>query len=117
MPFDPVAYRTTYLEPRARQKPPTLSDDFLERYAIVMPSTDAEVAAAVRGVRAAWMGQLKGTRAEKYANLCSGADERLRSQHGDAMFTAAWWTAQAKRSDEASDELLENRKIAGLRMN
>lgn len=107
MSFDPVAYRTTYLEPRARQKPPTLSDDLLERYAIVLPSTDAEVAAAVKGVRSTWMSQLKGTRAEKYANLCSGADEQLRAQHGDAMLTASWWTAQAKRSDEASDQMVD----------
>jgi len=107
MAFDPIRYRESYLEPKARLKLSTLPDDLLERYAITLPASDAEIAATIKAVRATWSNQLAGSRAAKFAKLCIGADEQLKAQHRDEMLKASWWTAQAKRTEEASRGAIE----------
>lgn len=97
MAFDPVGYRTGYLEPKARLKLVELPDDLFERYAIVLPMDEPAIAARLRDVRNAWSNQTNGTRAASYARRCAGEDERLRAAYGDAMGTSAWWQAQADR--------------------
>jgi hypothetical protein len=107
VPFDPAAYRVGYLEVRARQKLASMPDDLLERYAITLPASDAEIVQSIKAVRAAWADQLAGSRASKFAKRCQGADDELRAKHRDAMLTASWWTAQAKRQDDAAQEVVK----------
>ena len=102
MAFDPTKYREAYLVPKARLKLTSLPDDLLERYAISLPMTDADIAATVRAVRAAWSSQQAGSLTAKFAKLCIGADDVLKSAHGDQLLSAKWWEEQAARQQKAA---------------
>jgi len=111
MGFDGISYRETYLLPQGKLKLTALPDDLLQRYAISLPATDAEVAATVKAVRSFWSQQQAGSRAGNHARLCIGADDVLRSAHGDNMLTGKWWQGraaeQAKAASLAAEQLGE----------
>jgi hypothetical protein len=96
MGFDEGEYREEFLKKHrgARGAP----GDLLARYAITLPSTDAEIASQVRAVRAYWNKIYTGKASfAQVAKLCRAEDERLRVEHGPKMETRAWW--QARQSD------------------
>lgn len=101
MAFDPDKYRETYLVPKARLKLTSLPDDLMERYAMTVPVTDADVAITMRAVRATWSSQQAGSLTAKFAKLCIGADEVLKSKHGDRMLSGKWWEEQAANQKKA----------------
>lgn len=111
MAFDPTRYRETYLVPKGRLKLSALPDDLLDRYAISLPASDADVAATVKAVRAVWASQQPGSRTATLAKLCIGADDVLKAANGERMLTAAWWeqqaTLQQKATGHAVDQLAE----------
>ncbi|NVC25349.1 hypothetical protein E7Z53_18190 [Kocuria salina] len=104
MAFDPARYREAYLLPKARLKLTSLPDDLLERYAISLPTTDADIASTVRAVRASWSSQQAGSLTAKFAKLCIGADHDLKSTHGDRMLSAKWWEEQAAKQQKAASQ-------------
>lgn len=103
MAFDKARYVEQYVKPR-RAAGTLQGDDLAERYALTLPATDVEVAAAVKAVRAFWNGQRPGTSAAAISKLCTTEDERLRQAHGEAMLTAAWWNSRMSEAQEAARE-------------
>jgi hypothetical protein len=102
-PFDRGRYKREYLMPL--KKVTQLPGDLLTRYAIELPATDAEIAARLKEVRAAWNQQQAGTPAAKVAMLCRAADEVLRKQH--ALDRAVTWQKLAGAQQEAAGEVLQ----------
>lgn len=98
MAFDEKRYVEEYLKKRDVKR--GLPDDLVERYAITLPASDAEIAAQVRAVRSCWNGFKPGARGADIVKLCRSADEALRAQHGDDLLCRDWWTkyADGKRS-------------------
>jgi hypothetical protein len=119
MAFDKDTYRDTYLRPNSRLKLAALRDDIFERYAIALPSSDAEIVATIKAVRSFWSTQQAGTPAAKYAKMCIAADEELKQQkvesgphRGKDMLTAAWWQAKKDEQDGAAKDRMA--KLAAL---
>lgn len=115
MAFNKDAYVADFIKPR-RRAGSLRDDDIVERYALTLPATDADISAVVRAVRAYWNGQRPGTAAAAICKLCITEDERLQKQHGGAMLTAAWWqqraTAARKAGAARTGEMAEHLKNA-----
>ena len=93
MQFDKDAYKD-FLTRHSKDK--TEPVDLLERYAITLPATDAEVAAQLKAVRAYWNQHANGNaRISKTAKWCRDRDTELKAKHGGQLETAAWWQAAA----------------------
>ncbi|GAB3170818.1 hypothetical protein GCM10027059_37900 [Myceligenerans halotolerans] len=114
MVLDAARYRTDYLEPQARRKDKRLDDDLLARYAIKLPSSDVEIAARLKEVRAVWQsngGAVNGTPVAQFCRKCRIADEKLQDEHGSAMLKAEWWQKQVdlhgNAASAAADELVK----------
>ena len=77
----------------------------MARYAITLPATDAEIAAQVKGVRNYWNKTYQGAAAAaQVARMCRAEDERLRTRHGQAMETRAWWDKQQSERQSAAEK-------------
>lgn len=99
MRFDENQYARDFL--RKLRGARSLPDDLLERYAITLPATDAEIAIQLKAVRAYWYKVSAGaTYAAHAAKMCRAEDERLRARHGANMERRAWW--EARRADHRS---------------
>jgi hypothetical protein len=99
MPFDETRYAQDFI--KKLRGAHTLPDDLLARYAITLPTTDAEITAQVKAVRAYWNKVYQGkSTAAQVARLCRAEDERLRAEHGASMETRAWW--QKRQSERRS---------------
>lgn len=93
MQFDKDAYKD-FLTRHSKDK--TEPVDLLERYAITLPATDAEVAAQLKAVRAYWNQHANGNaRISKTAKWCRDRDTELKATHGGRLETASWWQAAA----------------------
>ena len=78
MQFDKDAYED-FLTKHSKDK--TEPVDLLERYAITLPATDAEIAAQLKAVRAYWNQHANGNaRISKTAKWCRDQDERAEGQ-------------------------------------
>jgi hypothetical protein len=102
MPFDSKRYRSDYLRPRDAKQ--GLPDDLLERYAIDLTASEAEVSTQVTAVRTFWNSFRPGARSADVVRLCRSADEALKAEHGDRMQQKAWWLEYADKRKEASAE-------------
>jgi hypothetical protein len=102
MPFDPKRYRTEYL--RARDAKQGLPDDLLDRYAVDLSASEADVAAGVTAVRTFWNSFKPGARSADVVRLCRSADEALKAEHGDRLLQKSWWLDYSKKKKEASAE-------------
>jgi len=90
MQFDEARYVQEFIKKLRGAR--ALPDDLLERYAITLPATDAQIAAQVSAVRAYWNKTYTGSAfAAQAARMCRAEDERLRAEHGSAMEKRAWW--------------------------
>jgi hypothetical protein len=101
MQFDETQYARDFL--RKLRGARSLPEDLLERYAITLPATDAEIAGQLKVVRAYWNKVSSGsTFAAQSAKMCKAEDERLLAHHGANMGKSAWWEArQAERRKAA----------------
>jgi hypothetical protein len=108
MPFDEARYVQEFIKKLRGAR--SLPDDLLERYAITLPATDAEIAAQVNAVRAYWNKTYAGSAfAAQAARMCRAEDERLRAEHGSAMEKRAWWEkrqSERRSAAQASITLL-----------
>ena len=113
MPFDRDEYNENYLKPKSRKKPQVLQDDLFERYAIEISesTTDLEIVEAINAVRSFWHSQVAGTPMARFAKLCLGDDERLKTvkaetgpAKGKDMMTAVWWKAQKEKADAGAKD-------------
>src|ERR1039457_1236169 len=99
MQFDETRYAQDFI--RKLRGARALPDDLLERYAITLPATDAEIAAQLKAVRAYWNKVSSGsTYAAQAAKMCRAEDERLRAQHGANIDRRGWW--EARQADRRS---------------
>jgi len=101
MAFDEERYAREFIKKLRGGRP--LPDDLLERYAITLPTTDAEIAAQLKRVRAFWNKTSAGSSySAQAARLCRAEDERLQAEHGAEMGRRAWWEErQAKHRTAA----------------
>jgi hypothetical protein len=100
MSFDETGYREEFLKKHRGTR--TAPADLMARYAIMLPSTDAEIAAQVKAVRAYWNKVYAGKATwAQVAKLCRTEDERLHAKHGAEMETRQWW--QDRQSDRQKD--------------
>lgn len=108
MPFDEARYVQEFIKKLRGAR--SLPDDLLERYAITLPATDAQIAAQVSAVRAYWNKTYTGSAfAAQAARMCRADDERLRAEHGSAMEKRAWWEkrqSERRSAAQASITLL-----------
>ncbi len=105
MEFDEKAYEK-FLTPYGRRK--TIPADLLERYAITLPASDAEIAARCKAVRTYWNKKMVGqTGLAKTAKSCKTADDELARTHKD-FETAAWWQAEQRRRDQEARQGIED---------
>ena len=99
MPFDEKKYTELLI---AHRRNSTNPEDLLERYAITLPATDAEIREQVKLVREYWnkigLGQ---SRASGGAKWCRTQDELLRKDRDVDLESAAWW--QKKQSARDAD--------------
>lgn len=100
MRFDPVRYIEEYI--KRRKDLIVLSDDLVERYALTLPASDADIAGQIGAVREFWNGRKPGTRGADIIKLCLSEDERLRTEHGHSFLTAEWWSARAEKQQDAA---------------
>src|SRR5258708_37742813 len=108
MAFDEKAYEA-FLPPYSRRN--SIPEDRLERYAITLPATDAEIAAQLKAVRAYWNKKMVGqTRLARTAKSCKTEDDELAKDPGSA--TAAWWAARQRERDHAARQQIDD--LAGL---
>jgi hypothetical protein len=104
MPFDEKAYEK-FLTPYGRNN--STPGNLLERYAIVLPATDAEIATQIKAVRAYWNKKMVGqTRLARTAKSCKTADDEL-AKNSD-FETATWWQGEQRRQDEAARQQIED---------
>ena len=105
MAFDEKAYEK-FLTPYGRRR--SIPDDLLERYAITLPATDAEIAVQLKAVRAYWNKKMVGqTGVARTAKSCKTADDELARKHKD-LETAAWWQAEQRRRDQAARQQIDD---------
>lgn len=98
MPFDEKAYEK-FLTPYSRNN--STPGNLLERYAIKLPATDAEIAVQLKAVRAYWNKKMVGqTRLARTAKSCKTADDEL-AKNKD-FETAVWWQDEQRRQNEAA---------------
>lgn len=108
MVFDEPGYRNYLKALRGRNR---LPDDLLARYAIVLPATDAQVAAQLKSVRSYWNQQCRGgSPSAQVVKLCQAEDERMKAEFGALMETAKFWDgrqgAQRSSTAKAVEELV-----------
>jgi hypothetical protein len=105
MLFDETRYEQDFFKKLRRAR--SLPDDLLERYAITLPATDAEIAAQLNAVRMYWNKVSSGsTFAAQAAKMCRAEDQQLLAQHGAHMNQSAWWEArQAERRSAAQESI------------
>jgi hypothetical protein len=104
MNFDEDEYRDNFLKKHrgARGAP----GDLLERYAITLPATDADIGNQLKTIRAYWNKLYSGKSSiAQVARLCRTEDERLRAQHGSRMESRAWWQDQQSDRQKAAEAL------------
>lgn len=103
MAFDEASYVADFIKKHRGAR--SLPDDLMARYAITLPATDAEIAAQVKGVRNYWNKTYQGAAAAaQVARMCRAEDERLRTRHGQAMETRAWWDKQQSERQSAAEK-------------
>jgi hypothetical protein len=112
--FDEAKYKDFLT---AHRKDGSNPEDLLQRYAIVLPASDAEVKARVDAVRAYWRKTRSApTGISSIAKWCWAQDEELRKKHGAALETAAWWQeaqqGNARQSAAAIEQLADSLKQA-----
>ncbi|HEY0486792.1 MAG TPA: hypothetical protein VGD72_11140 [Mycobacteriales bacterium] len=101
MTFDERAYENTFV--RRHRASTTLSDDLLERYAISLPVTEAELAGHLAAVRAYWNRRSASlTAAGQVCKMCRAADEVLVQKHGAHLATARFWENEGSSRRDAS---------------
>jgi actin-like ATPase involved in cell morphogenesis/transcriptional regulator with XRE-family HTH domain len=98
--FDEAQYVRDFIKPLRGAR--RLPDDLLARYAITLPASSTEIAARVYAVRKYWNKTYAGPSAQ-VARMCRAADERLRAEHGQAMFTRAWWEQRQSEQQAAAE--------------
>src|ERR1035441_1215610 len=104
MAFDEKAYEK-FLTPYSRNN--STPGNLLERYAITLPATDAEIAAQLKAVRTYWNKKMVGqTRLARTAKSCKTADDEL-AKNKD-FETAAWWQGEQRRQDKAARQQIED---------
>src|SRR5580692_2754602 len=92
MQFDEKQYAAMLTAHRRNKTDP---EDVLERYAMSLPATDAEVT-QVDAVRAYWnKASMQSAGVSRLAKWCRDRDEELRKQHGDQLESAQWWKQAA----------------------
>ncbi len=101
MHFDEKQYEQFLIAHRRNKTNP---EDLIERYAVTLPATDAEVKAQVKAVREYWnkIG-LGNSRASAVAKWCRTQDEQLRKQPGTDLESASWWQRRQSERDSAAD--------------
>lgn len=114
MAFDKKKYETEYLRKQNAKR--GLPDDLVERYAIDLGASEAEVAQQVQAMRAYWNSVRPGTRFADVVGICKSEDERLKAETGDQMLRKKWWAdkVQAKQESAAKNvgKLVEQLKAA-----
>jgi hypothetical protein len=105
MQFDEKQYAAMLT---AHRRAKTEPDDLLERYAITLPATGAEVKTQVEAVRAYWnKASMQSAGVSKIAKWCRDRDEELRKQHGDQMESAQWWKQAAAAGQQKTDLVIQ----------
>jgi hypothetical protein len=101
MQFDEAQYVESFVKKHRGTR--GVPGDLMERYAITLPATDAEIAAQLRSVREYWNKASRGiSNLSQVAKLCRAEDERLRAQHGARMETRAWWLERQSDQQKAA---------------
>jgi hypothetical protein len=100
MSFDKKKYETEYLRKQNAKR--GLPDDLVERYAIDLSASEAEVAQQVQAVRTYWNSVRPGTRFADVVNICKSQDERLKAEAGDQMLRKTWWAAKVQEKRESA---------------
>jgi hypothetical protein len=105
MPFDEKQY-AEFLSGHGQKK--TTPEDLLERYAITLPATDAEIRAQVAAVREYWNKiSLGNSRAARVAKWCRTQDEGLRGQRDADLESVAWWQRQQSERDRSAEAAID----------
>jgi hypothetical protein len=101
MPLDEPKYKEFLtVHRKARTNP----EDLLERYAITLPASDAEIKAQVDAVRAYWNKiSLGSSGISTIAKWCRDRDDELRKQPGADLESVRWWQ-QAQQANEQKAE-------------
>ncbi len=106
MHFDEKRYEEFLIRHRRNRTNP---DDLMERYAITLPATDAEIAAQVKAVRGYWNRICLGnSRASGVAKWCRTQDEVLARQPGTKLESSAWWRRQQAERDSAAASSIQS---------
>ena len=105
MQFDEKRYEQFLIAHRRNKTKP---EDLIERYAIRLPASDAEIKDQVRAVREYWnkIG-LGNSRASVVAKWCRIQDEQLRDQYGTALESAAWWQRRQSERDTVAEASIQ----------
>jgi hypothetical protein len=105
MQFDEKQYAAMLTAHRRNKTDP---EDVLERYAMSLPATDAEVKAQVDAVRAYWnKASMQSAGVSRLAKWCRDRDEELRKQHGDQLESAQWWKQAAAAGQQKADLVIQ----------
>ncbi|MBL7258034.1 hypothetical protein [Paractinoplanes lichenicola] len=116
MAFDHVAYMSQVINPLRDHPGGVPANDLAGQYAVTPDMTAGELRTRLREVRSLWQRRQGGVGAA--ANVCAqliGRDERLRAEHGDAMYDPGWWTRQARAHEDAVHA--ESRRFAEVLRN
>ncbi len=112
--FDKKRYETEYLRKQNAKR--GLSDDLVERYAVDLNASEAEVGQQVQAVRAYWNSVRPGTRYADVVGICKSEDERFKAESGDGMLQKKWWAeklaAKQKAAADNVGKLAEQLKAA-----
>ncbi len=105
MRFDEKRYEEFLIRHRRNRTNP---EDLMERYAITLPASDAEIAAQVKAVRGYWNRICLGnSRASGVAKWCRTQDEVLARQPGTKLESSAWWQRQQAERDSAAESSIQ----------
>ena len=105
MQFDEKRYEEFLIRHRRNRTNP---EDLMERYAITLPASDAEIAAQVKAVRGYWNRICLGnSRASGVAKWCRTQDEVLAHQPGTKLESSAWWQRQQAEHDAAAESSIQ----------
>jgi hypothetical protein len=101
MAFDKAKYEKEYLRKQSAKRG-LPDDDLVERYAVDLSASEAEVAQQVRAVRAYWNSVRPGTRYADVVGICKSQDERQKTEAGDQMLRKAWWASEAEKETKSA---------------
>ena len=114
MEFDEKKYTDLLI---AHRRNGTNPEDLLERYAITLPASDAEITEQVKRVREYWnkigLGQ---SRASGGAKWCRTQDELLRKDRDVHLESAAWWQGRQSARDADAEASIQT-VVDDLRQN